>query len=132
MGTGFHGGFGNTKGTHDNTAKQESALIAELEKNGIKFTKEDIVFITKDGTGQTVWLEKGGPYAGLEHILNGDGKSFGHASDFEKAIGITADTIPIYLRKVITNGEVVSNKIVKKGSRKGYEHIYYYEGNYHV
>lgn len=59
-------------------------------------------------------MEKGSSSAGLEHILNGDGKSAGHAADFEKAIGITADTIPIYLRKVITNGEVVSNKIVKK------------------
>lgn len=53
MGTGFHGGFGNTKGANDNTEKQESALIAELEKNGIKFTKEDIVFITKERWNRT-------------------------------------------------------------------------------
>lgn len=132
MGAGFHGGFGNTKGAQENTENQESSLIAELEKNDTKFTKEDIVFITKDETGQIVWLEKGNSSAGLEHILNGDGKSLGHAADFEKALGVTRNDIPDYLEKVITNGKVVSNKIVTKGSREGYERIYYYDGNYYV
>lgn len=51
MGAGFHGGFGGTKGATDN---ETAELIAGLEKSGVKFTKENIVFITKDGTGQTV------------------------------------------------------------------------------
>ena len=52
MGTGFYGGFGNgTKGAQDSATAE---LIAGLEKSGVKFTKENIVFITKDGTGQTV------------------------------------------------------------------------------
>ena len=69
MGTGFHGGFGKTEGAK----RYETAeLIKELEKNRIKFNKKDIIFITKDGTGQTLWLEKGNSSAGLEHILNGN------------------------------------------------------------
>ncbi|MBD5101315.1 MAG: toxin [Subdoligranulum sp.] len=140
MGTGFHGGFGNTQGAVESAETPivepekdgTETLIAELEKNGTKFTKENIVFITKDQTGQIVWLEKGNSFAGLEHILNGNGKSSGHAADFEKAFGVTRDNIPSYLEKVITNGEVVRNEIVKKGSRSGYERIYYYEGNYYV
>lgn len=51
MGTGFHGGFGKTEGAKNN---EEKALVKELERNGVKFSKEDIVFITKDKTGQIV------------------------------------------------------------------------------
>ncbi len=52
MGAGYHGGFGNTKGSaHNNesasTPKKESRadLISELRKNNIKFSEKDIVFI---------------------------------------------------------------------------------------
>lgn len=159
MGTGIHGGFGNTEGglnaaTLQTTAEEnkskivpletiieesksesislETALISELERNGVMFTKEDIIFITKDRTGQTVWLEKGNAFAGLEHILNGDGKSPGHATDFENAFGITKNELPSYLQEIITHGQIVSNSIITRGGREGYERVYYYEGNYHV
>ena len=50
MGAGFYGGFGGgTKGAQD---EQTQALIGEFEKSGVKFTKEDVVFVTKDATGQ--------------------------------------------------------------------------------
>lgn len=142
MGAGYHGGFGGTEGgaspkPADNEGKStnipsEQTLIAELEKKGIKFTKQDIVFITKDGTGQTVWLEKGNSSAGLEHILNGDGKSPGHAADFEKAFGIQRANIPSFLKNVISNGRVVSNTLKLVNGRQGYERIYYYDGKHYV
>jgi len=146
MGAGFHGGFGGTKGsqnigrdTDHNTEKKdeqvipsEKELISELKVKGIKFTEEDIVFITKDKTGQTIWLEKGSHSAGLEHILNGDGEKPGHASDFENAFGITRDNIPDLLKKVISNGQVVSDTIKIKNGRQGYERIYYYDGKHYV
>lgn len=72
MGSGLHGGFGRTKGSEDS---ETARLIDELEKNKIKFTKEDIIFITRDETGRIVWLEKGIFSAGLEHILNDNGKT---------------------------------------------------------
>lgn len=103
-----------------------------MAKNGVKFTKENIVFITRDATGQTVWLETGNNSAGLRHILDGNGISSGHAADFERALGVSREHIPSYLEKVISHGTVVSNKIVKKGSREGYERTYYYEGNHYV
>lgn len=129
MGAGFHGGFGGTQGTKDNITAE---LIADLEKSGKKFTKENIVFITKDGTGQTVWLETGNASAGLKHILDGNGRTPGHAVDFERAFGVTRDRISNYLEKVIRNGTVVSNTLIKKGPREGYERTYLYEGNYYV
>lgn len=129
MGTGFHGGFGGTNGAN---ANESGSLIKELERNGVKFTKNNIVFITKDQTGQIVWLETGNKSAGLSHILDGDGVTTGHAADFERAFGVSREEIPNYLEKVIRHGTVVDNKIVKKGSREGYERTYYYEGKHYV
>lgn len=129
MGTGFHGGFGNTKHVKKNETED---LIKELENNGVKFSKEDIVFITKDKTGQIVWLEKGNSSAGLEHILNGNGKTQGHADDFAKAFGVSKGEIPEYLNRVISHGEVISSILIEKGNREGFERIYYYEGKHYV
>lgn len=130
MGAGFHGGFGaGTKGAQDT---QTQSLIGELEKSGVKFTKEDVVFVTKDATGQTVWLEKGNQSAGLEHIINGDGKSSGHAEHFEKAFGISKEQIPSFLNNVISNGRVVSNQLKSINGREGIERIYYYNGKHYV
>lgn len=83
-------------------------------RSGVRFTKENIVFITKDGTGQTVWLEKGNALAGLQHILDGDGRSPGHTADFERVFGVSREDIPVYLQKVVTDGVVVSNELKKK------------------
>lgn len=129
MGTGYHGGFGETNGEREHVAE---ALIAGLEKSGIKFTKENIVFITKDGTGQTIWLEKGNSSAGLKHILDGNGVTKGHAADFQRAFGISISEIPGYIEKVVTNGTVVDNKLKPIGNHLGYERTYYYSGEYHV
>ena len=51
----------------------------ELEKTGTKFTKD----------------EKGNSSAELEHVLNGNGKSTGHATDFERAFGIPSTEISL-------------------------------------
>lgn len=129
MGTGFHGGFGRTQGAKDNA---KADLIADLEKRGVKFTKENIVFITKDRTGQTVWLETGSTSAGLKHILDGNGISPGHASDFEKSFGVSRERIPEFLYKVVSEGTVISNTIKIRNCREGYERVYSYGGKYYV
>lgn len=129
MGAGYHGGFGNSNGTKNHL---KSDLIAELEKNKIKFTKEDIVFITKDKSGQVVWLEKGNSGAGLKHILDGDGNSPGHKTHFEKAFGINASQIPSFLNKVISEGEIVANNMKIRNGHPGFERIYYYNGKHYL
>lgn len=129
MGAGQHGGFGKTQGAKSNKIDN---LINELESNNIKFSKEDIVFITKDKTGQTVWLEKGNSFAGLEHIINGNGRTPGHAKDFEKAFGVSKSQLPDYLHEVISNGSVISNKLKNINGLSGFERIYYYEKKYYV
>ena len=129
MGAGFHGGFGNTEGTKNN---ETNKLMEELESNGAKFRKEDIVFITKDKTGQTVWLEKGNSTAVLEHIFNGNGKTPGHSKDFENAFGISKEQIPSFLNNIVTKGSVVSNELKNINGRNGFERIYYFDEKYYV
>lgn len=122
------GGSGHFSGTSGTRAQ----LIQELKSSNTKFSEKDMLFITKDKTGQTVWLEKGSSGAGLKHILDGDGTTTGHANDFQKAFGISRSEVPAYLEKVISNGKVVSNTLKPIGNRMGYERVYYYNGNYHV
>ena len=84
------------------------------------------MFITKDGTGQTVWLETGNQSTGMQHIISR------HAADFEKAFGVSKKQLACYLNKVISSGKVISNKLVKRGNREGFERVYYYEGKHYV
>ena len=128
MGSGISGGYSNTKGASSSSEK----LVKQLEQSGVKFSKKDMVFVTKDKTGQVVWLEKGTLSAGQKHILDGDGKSPGHAEDFQRAFGISRSEIPAHIEKVITNGTVVDNKLKPIRNRMGYERTYYYNGEYYV
>lgn len=104
----------------------------DLEKMGVKFNKGDVIFVTKDKTGQLIWLEKGNKEVGLEHIVNGNGTKPGHALDFKIAFGIEKENIPSYLNHIITNGEIVKNTKKSIGKHEGFERIYYYDGNYYL
>ena len=44
--------------------------IKKLEEAGVKFKKDDVVFVTTSSDNQLVWLEKGNDIAGLQHIVN--------------------------------------------------------------
>ena len=122
------GGSGLFKGT----SGSQSALISELKAKKVKFSVGDVKFVTRDKMGQIVWLEKGNSNAGLKHILDGNGKTPGHAADFQRAFGISRSEVPAYIEKVITNGTVVNNKLKPIGNRMGYERTYYYNGEHYV
>lgn len=107
-------------------------MIDQLTKAKVKFNPNDVLFVTKDITGQLVWLEKGNKNAGLEHILYGNERSRGHASDFKKALGLESNQVSDYLQKVITYGNVISNTIKPVGNRMGFERVYIYENNYYI
>lgn len=111
----------------------EKEMMSKLEGSGVKYSKENVLFVIEDKSGQLIWLESGNESAGLQHILYGDGKSSrGHAEDFKNALGLEADEVPSYLKKVIANGEIVSEKIRTIYNRKGYEKTYYYEDDYYI
>lgn len=99
-------------------------LIRELVAAGVSFTEDEIVFITKDATGQIVWLEKGNEKAGLTHIINR------HLDDFSNAIGLTEESLPQFLEDVVSKGTVVSNIMANIGT--GYTRVYDYDGSYYT
>lgn len=123
MGAGFHGGFGGTYGAK---ANESGSLIKELERNGVKFTKDNIVFITKDQTGQIVWLETGNASTGLQHIVAR------HAKDFEEKHGVAQSQISDHLNKVFNSGKIEYNRITNRNGRMGYERLYSYNGKYYL
>ena len=111
----------------------DESLLDELENAGVKFTREDVVFVTHDGTGQIVWLEKGSRSAGLEHILRGTDGTSGHADNFKRALGLQEKEIAPFLYEAIAKGRVISSVLKPIANGKlGYERVYYYEGNYYV
>ena len=101
-------------GLFNGTSGDTEQLILELEKRHEKFSKDDMVAITKTKDGKIVWLEKGHlglRASGLIHIFQE------HQRDFESA-GIRADEIVDYIMKALQRG----NRIGTQGrSRAVYE-----------
>lgn len=119
MSKGNSGHFKDTGGTR-------SQLIQELKDNKVKFSEKDIKFITKDKTGQTVWLESGNSGAGLEHIISR------HEKDFQSKHGISKSELPNHLNQIFSNGKVEYSRVAQRAGRSGYEKLYSYNGKYYL
>ena len=90
------GKFSGTKG-------EGAALISQLEARGEKFDKESVVAITKNSSGDIVWLEKGhlgDRPSGLAHIVDT------HGADFAKH-NISEAEIPQYIMTAVKYGSIV-------------------------
>ena len=122
MGSGISGGYSNTKGA----SSSSEALVKQLEQSGVKFSKKDMVFVTKDKTGQVVWLEKGNESSGLQHIVSR------HANDFQSKHGISKSKISNHLNDVFTSGKVEYSRITQKNGRDGYERLYSHNRKYYL
>lgn len=53
-----------------------------------------------------------------------------HDEQITKAFGIPKTKVEAYLRKVISQGDIVRNDLRPIGNRMGYERVYYYEDEY--
>lgn len=96
MSKAISGEFSGTKG-------EGAALISQLEAQGEKFEKESVVAITKNSSGDIIWLEKGhlGDRAsGLAHIVDARG------ADFAKQ-KISEEEIPQYVMTAVKYGTIV-------------------------
>jgi hypothetical protein len=85
-------------GPHRGRSRED--LIAELERNGVRYNPDDIVAIGTDGTGKIIFLENGTSRAGLRHIVER------HATDFAN-VGIPQDRIVDLVFSAVTTGKVV-------------------------
>lgn len=66
MGRGYSN-YAHTEGAKKRLVPDE--LMKELENSGNKFTKSDVLMITKNYYGKLMWLEEGNERAGLRHII---------------------------------------------------------------
>ncbi|PJG85311.1 hemagglutinin repeat-containing protein, partial [Conservatibacter flavescens] len=78
---------------------QVSTFFSELTQNGIKFTQDQVIAITKTNDGRIVFLEKGNAKAGLEHVLK-------HKNEFI-AKGISESDIPNFLITALNQNNIV-------------------------
>jgi len=141
MGRGYSGFFNNTYGANEEFNRDDDnksnntllknllidvKLIQELKDNNIKFTEEDVLFITKDKTGQTIWLEKGTECAGFEHI------KLRHKEDFFHAFNFKESELCESLYKIVKYGEIVDNQIEIRNNIPSITRVYNYEGDYYL
>lgn len=136
MGAGYHGGFGKTTGNSSHEINEQSKkkppkekslidknLVSEMERNKIKFTKENLVFTTRDKTGQIIFLETGSESSGLKHIEQR------HTKDFIEKHKIEASQIPKHIYSVFTQGDLEYSRITVKNGKEGFERLYTYNGD---
>ena len=125
MGSGVSGLYGGA------APLVEEAHLDEMEKKGVKFSIDDIIMTAKDEKGNLVWLEKGDNNKGLQHILYGSDGLIGHEKDFERAFKISKEGIPVFLKSIITNGSIISDRKVKLSNGKiGIERVYNVDGKH--
>ena len=101
-------------------------MIDQLTKAGVKFNPSDVLFVTKDKTGQLVWLEKGNKGAGLTHIQER------HSFDFVEKHGVKKDNIVGHLSSIITTGKLEYSKTTMRNGSLGYERLYNKNGQYYL
>ena len=95
------------------TTGANATLMDELERSGEKYTKENVIGITKDKSGKLVWLETGTDYAGYNHIEQR------HLSEFQSQ-GISKEELPNYILEAVHQGNIVGYQ----GPKPIYEFVY--------
>ena len=132
MGAGYHGGFGQTFGENEYQKDLEKRIktpvdlidkntLSEMQNNNVKFSKDNLVFATKDKSGQILFLEQGNDIAGLRHIEQR------HAADFVDKHKIQSAQIPQHIYFVFTYGDLEYFRITVKNHKEGFERLYKYK-----
>ena len=114
----------------DNKQKSDTLYskedIKKLENAGVKFNKEEVVFVCETNDGKLVWLEKGNDRVGLKHIISR------HKQNFKDLLNINENEIPAKIHEIITSWNQLSKTLKNIGGRDGYEYVYENNGNYIV
>ncbi len=118
-----------TQSDFDNKVKKllkKDDMLKPLIDAKVKFNADNVLFVTKDKSGQMIWLEKGDDRAGLKHIL------IRHADDFHDKHNVSKDKIASHLNNIISNGNIEYSRIIKRGNHNGIEKLYSYKGMYYL
>lgn len=118
-----------TQGDFDNKIKeqlQKDNMLQPLIEAKVKFNADNVLFVTKDKSGQMLWLEKGDDGAGLKHIL------IRHADDFYDKHNVSRENVAIHLKNIIINGNIEYSRLIKRGNHGGIEKLYSYNSKYYL
>ncbi len=118
-----------TQGDFDDKVKElleKDNQLKLLIAAKVKFNGDDVLFVTKDKSGQMIWLEKGNDGVGLKHIL------IRHADDFHDKHNVSIENIVGHLNNIISNGNVEYSRIIKRGNYAGIEKLYSHKGKYYL
>ncbi len=97
-----------------------------LDDAKVKYSKEDVIFVTHDSSGQLIWLEKGNEKSGLTHILTR------HTNDFANKHGIAKNEIHRHINSIVKNGKLEYSKVTQRNGRDCYERLYSKSGQYYL
>jgi hypothetical protein len=92
------------------------ALIQELKEKGVKFTEENLKFITKNVDGIIIFLEEGSTKSGLEHIIKG---KWNGKIDFQDLFNGKIEEMVENMYKAIKNEKYIK-KIIDSSGRISY------------
>lgn len=108
------------------TSGEGKALIQEVQQKGLKISPDEVIGITKDKNGKTIWLEKGhldGKPSGLAHIVQE------HESDFNDK-GIHTSDIADFVLSAVGRGTIIGYQ--GKGTGRPIYEVTYNGETYHV
>ncbi len=80
------------------TVAEAEELFAQLEVNGIKFTREATQWICKTPSGNIIWLEIGNDSAGLQHIM------LRHSTEFSSWGLNSQEAVSTFIENAVKNG----------------------------
>jgi len=103
--------------------KLANEILKEMKQEGIKFSKDKIVFVAKFENGNKIFLETGA----VDHIMSR------HSSQFEETFGIKSQPELInVLSETISKGKLVKSSLKYVNGKACYSNKYYYKGKYSI
>lgn len=112
--------------TKVNELSRRADMLKPLIEAKVKFNADEVQFVTKDKSGQIIWLETGNDNAGLNHILKK------HADDFSTKHNVSKENVVSHIKNIISEGNIEYSRIIKRGTREGIEKLYSYNGKYYL
>ncbi|WP_186373803.1 hemagglutinin repeat-containing protein [Yersinia rohdei] len=90
----------NKLSTLGKEANTTASLLNEMSSQGIKYSPQNIVQVTKNSDGKIIFLETGSPTSGLQHIIKEHGSQF-------TQIGVPESQIPNVIMKAVADDKIV-------------------------
>jgi|GEM_PF-2066661 len=102
-------------------------ILTEMKEEGIKFSKEKIVFAARLENGRKVFLEIGNESSGLKHI------EMHHSDQFQKSFNVPPNQLGGFLHDAIAKGKLITSFSYNDPlGREGYRSVYYWKGEHVV